>query len=177
VNERGGAKMNLSIPNPEMMRQHEHYDKVRRRLLGSPVKASEAVEIKKAVGVRGYELEQAHERIWQSPILIETLPNRVAMERLRIQAEYGVTKEELMGTRRFKTFVEARHALMFRLYSNYKWTLHQIGRYFGGKDHTTILHGVRTHARRVGLWIEANGHKNHRPVIRGMSDEEAYTRD
>ena len=30
----------------------------------------------------------------------------------------------------------------------------QIGRYFGGRDHTTVLHGIRAHERRL-LEVEA----------------------
>lgn len=56
----------------------------------------------------------------------------------------GVTLQEVRGPRRFRRIVEARQYVMYRIYAELPdVSLPMIGRFLGGKDHTTILHAVR----------------------------------
>lgn len=56
----------------------------------------------------------------------------------------GVTLEEVKGPRRSRNIVAARQACMFEVYTERQdVSFPMIGRFFGGRDHTTALHSVR----------------------------------
>jgi len=63
----------------------------------------------------------------------------------------GITFMDLISPRRNKEIVAARHEVFYRCRVETALSLPQIGRRMGGKDHTTVLHGIRAHARRNGL--------------------------
>lgn len=63
---------------------------------------------------------------------------------LEVVAEhYGVSIEEMKNGRRTKKPTHARQVVMYLAREMTPMTLPQIGRYLGGKDHTTIIHGNR----------------------------------
>lgn len=64
-------------------------------------------------------------------------------------AEKGVDLVELVSHRRFPKLVSLRHELMWRLRTRTAWSLHKIGQAIGGRDHTTVLHGIRRYQRRL----------------------------
>jgi chromosomal replication initiation ATPase DnaA len=55
---------------------------------------------------------------------------------------FDLSKEEVLGKRRLKQIVNARHMLYYLAYVKTKYTLPEIGRMLG-RDHTTILHGYQ----------------------------------
>lgn len=60
--------------------------------------------------------------------------------------KHGVTMGELLSARRARPLVAARHEAMYRLSKETSMSLPAIGRRMGGRDHTTVIHGVRKHA-------------------------------
>ena len=56
---------------------------------------------------------------------------------------YNVSKTELLSNRRTRTIVKPRQVAMFLSKSMTPRSLPEIGRRFGGRDHTTVLHAVR----------------------------------
>lgn len=53
----------------------------------------------------------------------------------------GVAYRDLVGECRKREVVEVRHILMYLLRKKYKGAaLKQIGLYFGGRDHSTVIH-------------------------------------
>lgn len=61
----------------------------------------------------------------------------------------GVTIDEIRGGRRLRRLVKPRHQAMYQVYKQRPdATLTMIGRYFGGRDHTTIIHAVRKMERQ-----------------------------
>ena len=56
---------------------------------------------------------------------------------------FGVSIEDLRGPRRTRLVVTARQAAMYVCRSLTEESLPSIGRSFGGRDHTTVLHAVR----------------------------------
>lgn len=55
----------------------------------------------------------------------------------------GITWEDVKGIRRTRDLIAPRHACMRAVYNERKdLSLPRIGRIFGGRDHTTILHAV-----------------------------------
>lgn len=71
-----------------------------------------------------------------------------------VVAPYGRTAREMCGRRNERDFTWVRQMA----YARYKAafpasSLPHIGRVFGGRDHTTILHGIRAHQARMA-WVE-----------------------
>jgi hypothetical protein len=56
---------------------------------------------------------------------------------------YGVTRADLMSERRMKELIRPRHVAIYLAKQLTPLSLPSIGRRFGGRDHTTILHAVR----------------------------------
>lgn len=56
----------------------------------------------------------------------------------------GFTKEDILGKSRRRPISEARMLCMDILRRKGKMTLKEIGEYLGGRDHSTVLHGMRT---------------------------------
>jgi Bacterial dnaA protein helix-turn-helix len=61
---------------------------------------------------------------------------------------YGVGIADIMGDRRNVLAVAARHEAMYRLRHETTMSLPQIGKKLG-RDHTSVLHGVRSHEARI----------------------------
>lgn len=57
--------------------------------------------------------------------------------------KHGVSINEMISSRRFKNIVAARMEFYYRAKTETSASLPEIGRSCGGKDHTTVLHGVR----------------------------------
>lgn len=87
--------------------------------------------------------------LWKG--LIEAKPERVTLESLKweVAREYGVTVEELEGQGRTRSITVPRQDLMWRMVQAKRWSLPQIGRCLGGRDHTTVMHGVKAHQARL----------------------------
>ena len=62
--------------------------------------------------------------------------------------KHRVTVAQIHGSRRYKDIVRARQEAMFDLDRFKGWSSIRIGYYFG-KDHTTVLHALRSHAARL----------------------------
>lgn len=62
---------------------------------------------------------------------------------------YFTTPGGVIGSRRRKRDVEARHAVWASLYGTGRYSLPDLAAMFG-RDHTTILAGVRRHRERLG---------------------------
>lgn len=72
-----------------------------------------------------------------------------------VTLETGVSKSELMSNRRDQRVVRARHKCFWLAHKNTSLSYPAIGRMFGGRDHTTIMHGVRMHEKRMGAMAPA----------------------
>jgi hypothetical protein len=65
--------------------------------------------------------------------------------------KHGIRVWELKSGRRAHEVVLARQEACYRLRVERKMSLPEIGRRLGGRDHTTVLHGCRQHAKRNAL--------------------------
>jgi chromosomal replication initiator protein len=72
-------------------------------------------------------------------------PKRVRIEDIQrvVARHYNVSKTELLSNRRTRTIVKPRQVAMFLAKTMTLRSLPEIGRRFGGRDHTTVLHAVR----------------------------------
>jgi chromosomal replication initiator protein len=57
---------------------------------------------------------------------------------------YNVKMSDLQGKRRHKSIAFPRQVCMYLARRHTRYSLEEIGGYFGGRDHTTVLHAVRT---------------------------------
>lgn len=89
---------------------------------------------------RGYAIPTARAR---TPAIAEIIA--------AVAKETGMTVAMLVGDRRSRPIVAARHMAYWRVARETGASLAAIGRAFGDRDHTTIIHGIRKHEQRCGL--------------------------
>lgn len=70
----------------------------------------------------------------------------------------GLTRAELTGALRYRTIVHARQAAMWIAQRGTRRSYPEIGRAFGGRDHTTVLFGVRQVTTRLARGDEGCAH-------------------
>ena len=72
-------------------------------------------------------------------------PKRVRIEDIQrvVSKHYNVSRTDLLSSRRTRTIVRPRQVAMFLAKTMTPRSLPEIGRRFGGRDHTTVLHAVR----------------------------------
>ena len=75
-------------------------------------------------------------RASERKITIEEIQRRVA-------EHYNIRLSDLVGPKRVRTFARPRQVAMYLCKQLTSRSLPEIGRRFGGRDHTTVMHGVR----------------------------------
>lgn len=75
-------------------------------------------------------------RASQQKISIEEIQRKVA-------DHYNIRISDLVGPKRLRSFARPRQVAMFLCKQLTSRSLPEIGRRFGGRDHTTVMHGVR----------------------------------
>jgi chromosomal replication initiator protein len=72
-------------------------------------------------------------------------PKRVKIEDIQklVASHYSVTRADILSSRRTAIVVKPRQVAMYLSKSLTLRSLPEIGRRFGGRDHTTVLHAVR----------------------------------
>ncbi len=99
----------------------------------------------------------AHTSLTGQPLSIETAeaairdlvrtrePKRVKIEEIQklVASHYNVTRADILSSRRTANVVRPRQIAMYLAKVLTPRSLPEIGRRFGGRDHTTVLHAVR----------------------------------
>lgn len=82
---------------------------------------------------------------WRSPSVWELVPlvGRVRQIQRTVAAYFDIALADMLSSRRQKATIMPRHVAMYLAKELTPFSLPEIGRKFGGKDHTTILHAVR----------------------------------
>lgn len=62
--------------------------------------------------------------------------------KLKVSEHFGIAVSDIEGERRLQSYVRPRHIAMYLAWKLTAQSLPQIGRRFGGRDHTTVLHAV-----------------------------------
>ncbi|MDF1809662.1 MAG: chromosomal replication initiator protein DnaA [Phycisphaerales bacterium] len=65
-----------------------------------------------------------------------------------ISAFYHIKRSDLLGKRRHKSVAHPRQIGMYLTRQNTKHSLEEIGAHFGGRDHTTVMHAVRSISKK-----------------------------
>ncbi|MFO1187908.1 MAG: chromosomal replication initiator protein DnaA [Alphaproteobacteria bacterium] len=86
--------------------------------------------------------------------LVRTADRRITIEEIQkeVSSFYGVSMRDLLSHRRDRQIVRPRQIAMFLAKELTTRSLPEIGRRFGGRDHTTVLYGVR----KIGEMREEN---------------------
>jgi chromosomal replication initiator protein len=121
------------------------------------------VFIAKSITHNGRDLEGAvnrllaHNKLSGQPVTLEmaeremrdlirpTEPKRVRIEDIQriVARQYNVSRADLLSSRRTANVVRPRQVAMYLAKVLTLRSLPEIGRRFGGRDHTTVLHAVR----------------------------------
>jgi len=75
----------------------------------------------------------------------------VSIERIQdeVSERFGLSKEELIGDKRSQNIVYPRQVAMYLSRELTDSSLPKIGRHFGGRDHTTVIHATSKIARLI----------------------------
>lgn len=65
-----------------------------------------------------------------------------------VASRYGLKPEDLTSKRHTRRFAWARHEAMAVIKDRFSLSLPRIGALFGGRDHTTVLSGIRAYETR-----------------------------
>jgi chromosomal replication initiator protein len=66
-----------------------------------------------------------------------------------VSSFFSIEKKEILGKRRYKELVYPRQIIMYLLRNELNYSFPRIGKELGGKDHTTIMHGVEKIAKQI----------------------------
>jgi len=67
-------------------------------------------------------------------------------------AKHRISVADLIGQSRERKYVRPRQEAMYQVFVKCPHISYpEAGRRMGGRDHTTVLHGVKAHAKRLGI--------------------------
>ena len=64
---------------------------------------------------------------------------------------YGVKLSDLQSKRRHRSITMPRQVCMYLARKRTRYSLEEIGGYFGGRDHTTVMHAIKTTEQRASI--------------------------
>ncbi|WP_428387757.1 chromosomal replication initiator protein DnaA [Mucisphaera sp.] len=102
-----------------------------------------------ALGNRDIDLELAAELLGEN--LNEPKSNHDILQQIInvVTGYYNVKLSDLQSRRRHKSVTEPRQICMFLARSKTRYSLEEIGGHFGGRDHTTVMHSIKTVEERT----------------------------
>jgi len=160
----GGVALEMSAPDYSMRLGMLKMRQAQAKAEDPSIDISEDIlaHIARAVTGSGRELEGAFNQLlfrqsFEPQLTLERIdeilghiyrtgePKRVRIEDIQriVSRHYNVSKTELLSNRRTRTIVKPRQIAMYLAKVMTPRSLPEIGRRFGGRDHTTVLHAVR----------------------------------
>lgn len=76
-------------------------------------------------------------------------PGPIQQIQIEVCQKYGLTLAEMIGAQRAQRICRPRYEAMYRAKKETTASLPMIGRAFGGRDHTTVLHAIWKHELRL----------------------------
>ncbi len=162
---RGGIAFEIGAPDTQLRREivAARYAAAQAQNAGLDIPETILEYVAQSVTSNGRDLEGALNRLvaqWQftrQPVTIlsaeitlrdlvgQREPRRVKIEDIQrvVARHYNVSKADLLSSRRTRTIVRPRQIAMYLAKMLTPRSLPEIGRRFGGRDHTTVLHAVR----------------------------------
>ena len=161
----GGVAFEIGPPDLELRRNilRTRYAAARASMPGLDIPDPVLDYVAQSVVSNGRDLEGALNRLvaqWQFtnvPVTIPSAevtlrdligarePRRIRIEDIQkvVSRHFNVSKSDLLSSRRTRTIVRPRQIAMYLSKIMTPRSLPEIGRRFGGRDHTTVLHAVR----------------------------------
>jgi len=128
----------LEIPEPILKHVAENVTASGRELEGA---------FNQLIFRRSFEPDLSIERVDEllSHLVGAGEPKRVRIEDIQriVARHYNVSRQELVSNRRTRVIVKPRQVAMYLSKTMTPRSFPEIGRRFGGRDHTTVLHAVR----------------------------------
>jgi chromosomal replication initiator protein len=162
---RGGVAFEIGAPDQQLRRDilKARYQIASAQNPGLDIPDTILEYVAQSVMSNGRDLEGALNRLvaqWQftrQPVTLASAeitlrdlvgarePRRVRIEDIQrvVSRHYNVSKADLLSARRTRTIVRPRQIAMYLAKILTPRSLPEIGRRFGGRDHTTVLHAVR----------------------------------
>jgi len=162
---KGGVAFEIGAPDLELRRRiiATRYAAAQDQNPGLDIPEQVLEYVAQSVVSNGRDLEGALNRLvaqWQFTSQTVTLasaeitlrdlvgarePRRVRIEDIQrvVARHFNVSKADLLSSRRTRTIVRPRQIAMYLAKMLTPRSLPEIGRRFGGRDHTTVLHAVR----------------------------------
>ena len=131
-------KVNLPMPVIEFMAQH--ISKNIRRLEGALIKISSYAAL------TGKTLDLASTELLLKDVLMEEAQNRLNIEGIqkRVAEHYQIRHSDMTSKRRPNAIAFPRQIAMYLCRQLTRHSLQEIGDAFGGRDHGTVIHAVKT---------------------------------
>jgi hypothetical protein len=135
---------------------YEHYRRVRARLDRPPVRPKKVIlalvppaPTAPVHRTRWYEYEESWARTKAAIHALRNIGGRSHAELIvkLVARETGIPEDLILASdrtvgTRSPNVVKARTEAITRLYTATRWSTPKVGRFFGGRDHTTILHAL-----------------------------------
>lgn len=126
-----------------LMEQHERWAAARERLW-KPTRR----DIRSIIAALPEPVEEAEPEPWGCPLNMLAKPSPRFLIKL-VAVRRGIEPKEMLGRMKTVPFVAARDEAVALIYTHCrKMSLPELGRLFGGRDHTTILHSLRKMRKR-----------------------------
>lgn len=87
--------------------------------------------------------------LWHGQITIRPKGPTMAQITAEVAVRYGITVGQLKGPRGPQSVAVPRQEAMWTMHEVGRFSHAQIGRFLGGRDHSTVVHGVQAHERRA----------------------------
>lgn len=82
--------------------------------------------------------------------LVIPTPRDITMRIIReVSAKHGVSVADMMSESRKRPIVHARQEAFYRVKNERGYSLNQVASVFGSFDHSTLIWGIRAHAKRA----------------------------
>jgi chromosomal replication initiator protein len=112
-------------------------------------------------------LAQLYNRPISLPLAVEAMTDRVDEERRRqitpdrvvdtVVRYYQITRRDIVGPGRRRELVLPRQVAMYLMREETETSLVEIGQYLGGRDHSTVMHGIEKMERQVENDVRLRG--------------------
>ena len=134
------ATLKVDLPMPVIEFMAQHISKNIRRLEGALIKISSYAAL------TGKTLDLASAELLLKDVLMEEAQNRLNIEGIqkRVADHYQIRHSDMTSKRRPNAIAFPRQIAMYLSRQLTRHSLQEIGQAFGGRDHGTVIHAVKT---------------------------------
>ena len=134
------ATLKVTLPMPVIEFMAQHISKNIRRLEGALIKISSYAAL------TGKTLDLASAELLLKDVLMEEAQNRLNIEGIqkRVADHYQIRHSDMTSKRRPSAIAFPRQIAMYLSRQLTRHSLQEIGQDFGGRDHGTVIHAVKT---------------------------------